>query len=158
MLTWDMGLDNDDNWFLLLSPNGDEELLKITQQVMTNAPEHMDWLFYSSRPAKTWNRQILIYDELHDELIIDASNWHYLVFDDEDEKLAIVLEATNLTSIDSNLTETAAAEFLIKELGELNWILQIGSVEVVSSVENEHEEIKNHISELKEHLAELQSN
>lgn len=155
MLTWDMGLNDENNWFLMLSPNGDSEMLKVSQRAMSEAPEHMDWLFYSSRPAKNWNRQFVVYDELHDEQTIDASDWHYLVFDGDEDKLALIIEASNVSHLNEELAETAAEQFIIHELGELAWILQVGSVEIVSIVEPDHEEMKNHVSDLKDHLAEI---
>jgi hypothetical protein len=155
MLTWDMGLNVDDHWFLMLSPNGNPDMLKISQKTMAEAPQHMDWLFYSSRPAKNWNRQFTVYDELHDEQNIDASNWHYLVFDGEEDKLALILEASNVSHLNEELTETAAEQFIIHELGELTWMLHVGSVEIIPMVEPDHEELKNHVSDLKEHLVEI---
>ncbi len=155
MFTWDLGLNDDNNWFLLLSPNGDKDMLKVSQHIMTFAPEHMDWLFYSSRPPRNWDRQFVVYDELHDEQPIDASEWQYLIFEDEDDALVIVLEAKNMTHLNEDISETAAEQFIIHELGELAWMLHVGSVEIVPTVEPNHEELKNHVSELKEHLAEI---
>lgn len=155
MLTWDMGLNDENNWFLMLSPNGNKDMLMVSQRIVNEAPEHMDWLFYSSRPAKNWNRQFVVYDELHDEQTIDASDWYYLIFDSEDDKLALIIEASNISHLNEELTETAAEQFVVHELGELAWMLQIGSVEIVPTVEQDHEEMKNHVSDLKEHLAEI---
>ena len=157
MLTWDMGLDDDNNWFLSLSPNGNEDMLKVTQMIMADAPEHMDWLFYSSKPAKKWNRQFSVYDDYLDEQSVDASNWHYLIFEDEDEdgKLALVLEAGNVAHLDQELVATAAEQFVIHEIGELPWIQFIGSVEIVAELESEHAAEKTPVADLKEHLLEL---
>jgi hypothetical protein len=155
MLTWDIGLNEDDNWFLTLSPNGNKDILKISQSIMAEAPDHMDWIFHASKPAKNWNRQFSVYDDYLDEQLVDASNWHYLIFEDGDGKLALILEASNVSHLNEELTETAAEQFIIHELGELTWMLHVGSVEIIPMVEPDHEELKNHVSDLKEHLVEI---
>lgn len=155
MLTWDLGLNEDNNWFLMLSPNGDKEMLNVSQRIISDAPEHMDWLFYASRPPKSWNRTFKVYNASFDEVHIDASEWHYLIFEDEDEKLVLVLEAQSISHLDDELADNVGEQFVIHELGELPWMFHISSVEIVSSVEIEHETMKNHVSDLSEHLAEL---
>jgi hypothetical protein len=155
MLTWDIGLNEDENWFLALSPNGNKDILKISQSIMAEAPEHMDWLFYSSKPAKNWNRQFSVYDDYLDEQLVDASNWHYLIFEDGDGKLALVLEAGNVMHLDQELAETAAEKFVIHEIGELHRIQFIGSVEIVAELESEHAAEKTPVADLKEHLLEI---
>ncbi|MEJ6583441.1 MAG: hypothetical protein QNL61_06180 [Crocinitomicaceae bacterium] len=155
MLTWDIGLNEDDNWFLTLSPNGNKDILKISQSIMAEAPDHMDWIFHASKPAKNWNRQFSVYDDYLDEQLVDASNWHYLIFEDGDGKLALVLEAGNVMHLDQELAETAAEKFVIHEIGELHRIQFIGSVEIVAELESEHAAEKTPVTDLKEHLLEL---
>ena len=61
-----------------------------------------------------------MYDDYLDEQLVDASNWHYLIFEDGDGKLALVLEAGNVMHLDQELAETAAEKFVIHEIGELH--------------------------------------
>lgn len=155
VLTWDIGLNDDENWFLTLSPNGNHDMLKVSQKIMIDAPEHMDWLFYASKPAKSWNRQFSIYDDNMDEAFIDASLWHYIVFEEEVGKLELVIEAKNIAHLDSEVAETAAEQFVIHELGELTWIKNVASVEIVHALESEFEPTKTPVTELKEHFFEI---
>lgn len=155
VLTWDVGLDDGQNWFLTLSPNGNKDMLKVSQNIMALAPEHMDWLFHSSKPAKNWNRQFTVYDSYMDEQFIDASEWQYIVFEEDDGKLEIVLEAKNIPSFDPEVLVSAAEQFLIQEIGEAFFMLCISSVELVPVIDLEFESSKYHVSELKDHLAEI---
>ena len=155
VLTWDIGLNDDENWFLTLSPNGNQDMLKVSQRIIADAPEHMDWLFYASKPAKNWNRKFTIYDNALDEAFIDASQWHYVVFEEEDGTLELVLEGQNITHLDPEVAETAAEQFVIQELGEVTWILRISSIVIVPVLESEYEATKTPVSELKEHLSEI---
>ena len=59
MLTWDIGLNEDDNWFLTLSPNGNKDILKISQSIMAEAPDHMDWIFKLVNLPKTGTANFL---------------------------------------------------------------------------------------------------
>lgn len=155
VLTWDLGLNDDDQWFLMLSPNGKEDMLKVSQKIMDFAPEHMSWLFYASRPAKNWDRKFTIYDDYMDEQFIDATSWNYVLFDAEEEKVELVIEAKNLTQLNAESAETAVEQFVTQEVGELIRILLIDSIVTVDTFESEDESSKEPIGELKEHLEEL---
>ncbi|MBU2018152.1 MAG: hypothetical protein KJ941_00785 [Bacteroidetes bacterium] len=155
VFTWDIGLNDNEQWFLTISPNGNQNMLQVSQQIMDIAPEHMNWLFYASKPAKSWNRQFTIYDSYMDELFIDASSWHYIIFEEPDGKLELVLEAQNLPHIDPEVAETAAEQFVLQEIGELIRIQHVASLVLVPMLENEDQALKTPISELKEHLEEI---
>ena len=155
VLTWDIGLNDDENWFLTLSPNGNQDMLNVSQKIMAVAPEHMDWLFYASKPAKNWNRQFTVYDNALDETSIDASEWHYVIFEDDDGTLELVIEAKNISQLDFETAETAVEQFVIQEVGEVTWITRISSLEFVHTLEIEFETTKSPVSDLKEHLSEI---
>lgn len=152
MLTWDLGLDDDNAWFLTLSPNGNQDMLVVSEQVMEQAPDHMNWLFYAGRPAKKWDRVISIHDDNLDECFIDASSWHYIVFEEEDGKLELVIEAQNTAHLDAELLENAAEQFVVHEIGELLRMRHISTVSIVSEMESEYAASKETISELKGHV------
>lgn len=155
MLTWDVGLDDDGRWFLKLSPNGNKEMLQISQKIMDAAPEHMGWLFYASKPAKIWNRQFTVYDSYMDEQFIDASQWQYIVFEEDDGTLELIIEAKNSSHLDPEVAETAAEQFVIQEIGEVTRILFISSIVIMHTLESDYESAKAPITELKEHLDEI---
>ncbi|MCJ8288847.1 MAG: hypothetical protein HRT58_05485 [Crocinitomicaceae bacterium] len=155
VLTWDVGLNDDEKWFLMLSPNGNREMFEVSQKIMDAAPEHMAWLFYSSKPAKEWNRQFTIYDDYMDEQFIDATPWNYIVFEEDDGKLELIIEAKNILQLDSDSANAAAEQFVIQEIGEATRILLISSVVIMHTLESEYESSKAPVLELKEHLEEI---
>ena len=155
VLTWDVGLDEDERWFLTLSPNGNEDMFKISRKIMAEAPGHMDWLFYASRPAKKWNREFVVYDNNMDEQNIDASPWHYIVFEEHNGKLELVIEAKNIPQLDPETAEVAAEQFVINEVGEATRILNLSSIQIVHTLESEYESSKTPVKDLKDHLAEI---
>ncbi len=155
MLTWDVGLDDDERWFLMLSPNGNKEMLNVSQKTIDAAPEHIGWLFYSSKPAKEWNRKFTIYDSYMDEQFIDSSEWQYVVFEEEDGTLELIIEAKNISQLDPEVAETAVEQFVVQEIGEVTRIQFISSVSITHTLESDYESAKAPITELKEHLDEI---
>lgn len=155
VLTWDIGLNDDGNWFLSLSPNGNKEMLEVSQKIMDEAPEHMGWLFFASKPALTWNRQFTAYDSYMDEQFVDASEWHYVIFEEEDGTFELIIEAKNCSQWDTEFAETAAEQFVIQEVGELLRIQAISSIVLTHALDDDYQSAKAPITELKEHLDEV---
>lgn len=155
VLTWDIGLNEQNKWFFMLSPNGSKDNLEVSQKIMAVAPEHMDWLFYASRPAKNWDRNFTVYNNEMDEEFIDASPWHYVVFEEDDGTIELLLEAQNINRLDIELAETAAEQFVIQEVGEKPRILNISSIIIEHTLDDEYQDSKSPVSELKEHLEEI---
>ena len=152
--TWDIGLNDTNEWFLTISPNGDRDLYKVTREVMGLAPEHMNWTFYSSKPAKKWNRKFSIHNYDYDVVDIDASTWEYVAFEEDDGRLELILEANNIQHLDSETAKDAANEFVLRELGEALKMSRIASVEIVQQLESEFDDTKDSILELKAHMEE----
>lgn len=155
MLTWDIGLNDDNNWFLLLSPNGNPDMLEVSEKIMELAPDHTSWIFHASRPAKNWDRTFTVYNQEMDVVEIDASDWHYLIFDDEDEKFELLFEAKNISKLHPEEAETAAEQFVIHEIGEAARIRHISTIEVVHSFDSDVETLKASVAELNAHLGEV---
>lgn len=153
IFTWDVGLNDDQKWFLTISPNGNQEMYNISHEIMAVAPNHMDWLFYAGKPAKKWNRQFAVYDDEMEEQFIDASQWHYLVFVEEDGKLELVIEANNINHLDTDTADLAAEYFVTHELSERIRIQNISSIIVVPELDIEDQLSKISVLELKENLA-----
>lgn len=152
MLTWDLGLDDSNAWFMTLSPNGDKELLEISQRIIENAPTQLEWAFNSSKPAKVWERTFTVYNNNMDEVHIDASSWHYVAQEETDQKIKLIFEAKNIQHLDEETAETAANLFLVQEIGEKTKIVRVSSITIVHELESGYQELKSSINELKNHF------
>lgn len=152
MLTWDLGLDDTNAWFMTLSPNGDKKLLEISQRIIEHAPTQLEWAFNSSKPAKVWERAFTVYNNNMDEVHIDASAWHYIAQEEKDQKIKLIFEAKNIQHLDEETAETAANLFLVQEIGEKTKIVRVSSVAIVHELESGYQEIKSSINELKNHF------
>lgn len=153
-LTWDVGLDDQNAWFITVSPNGDRDLYKKSKAIIKQAPTHMDWKFYAAKTARNWNKIFKVYNVDFEEVEIDASNWEYIAFEEDDGTLELILEAKNTKHLDSETALDAANIFVMNELGEALMIDRISKLEIVDEVEAEYQDTKSPVNELKSHLEE----
>jgi len=149
VFTWDVGLDDFNDWFLTISPNGNSDYLKVSQEIILAAPNHMNWTFHSSKPAKVWDRKFLVYSFEMEEYSIDAGSWEFVISNNEENTIDLIIVADNLAHLDPDTAELAANQFLVSELGELTTIRRIGSVSIVEKIEERREPIANLIASVK---------
>lgn len=154
MFTWEIGPDKVKPWFLTISPNGDRDLIRVSQKIIEHAPNLDDWEFNYCKPAKDWDRKFIIYDSNMNEQNIDASNWKYVMLRNEDGMIDLILEAKNITHLDHNTARTAADIIVTSEIGEEIKIQKILSVDIVDKLERQYNSRKTEIQYLKKHLNE----
>ncbi len=154
MFTWEIGPGKVKPWFLTISPNGDRDLIRVSQKIIEHAPNLDDWEFNYCKPAKDWDRKFIIYDSNMNEQNIDASNWKYVVLRNEDGMIDLILEAMNITHLDHDTARTAADIIVTSEIGEETKIQKILSVDIVDRLERQYNSRKTEIRYLKKHLNE----
>ena len=155
MFSWEIGRGKVKPWFFTISPNGDRERIKISQEIIESAPNLDNWGFHFSKPAIDWDRKFIIYDSIMNEQHIDASNWKYVALKNEDGMIELILEATNISHLDRDTATIAADLFVTNEIGEETKIQLIFSVDIVGQLESKYNSRKAGIQKLKKHLDEL---
>ena len=152
MFTWEIGPGKVKPWFLTISPNGDRDLIRVSQKIIEHAPNLDDWEFNYCKPAKDWDRKFIIYDSNMNEQNIDASNWKYVMLRNEDGMIDLILEAKNITHLDHDTARTAAEIIVTSEIGEETKIQKILSVDIVNKLERQYNSRKTEIQYLKKHI------
>ena len=147
--SWDIGQNEDDQWFFTISPNLDGELLEISKSIIELAPDHLNWFFYSSKPTKKWDYQLEVFDELLDVFTVDASKWCYNAFEEEDGSIELVFEIGTLANKHSEAIENSITAFIINELGEEFLISEISNIEFFELFDEELSATKSPITALK---------
>ena len=147
--SWDIGQNEDNQWFFTISPNLDGELLKISTAVIELVPDHLNWFFYSSKPTKKWDYQLEVFDELLDVFTVDTSKWYYNAFEEEDGSIELVFEINTLANKHSEAIENSITAFIINELGEEFLISEISNIEFFKVFDEEFSATKAPITELK---------
>lgn len=154
MFTWEIGPGKVKPWFLTISPNGDRDLIRVSQKIIEHAPNLDDWEFNYCKPAKDWDRRFIIYDSNMNEQNIDASNWKYVMLRNEDGMIDLILEAMNITHLDHDTARTAADIIVTSEIGEETKIQKILSVDIVDKLKRQYNSRKIEIQYLKKHFNE----
>lgn len=149
VFTWDIGLDDLNEWFLTISPNGNNDYLKISQEIVLAAPAHINWTFHSSKPAKNWDRKFVVHSYEMEEYPIDAGSWEFVISKNKENTIDLIIVAGNMDHVDPDTAELAANQFLVTELGELITIRRIGSVSIVDTINDSKEPIANLIASIK---------
>lgn len=148
-LSWDVEKGNKKSWSFTISPNGEPELLKITKEIITNAPELENWEFNYAKQAKKWDRKLSIYDfemELHQ---IDITNWEFLVTNNSNGMFDLLIEAPNTKHLDKETCNSVANIAVINEIGEEAKILKFASISIVNEIDEEYEAVKENINSLR---------
>ena len=152
--SWQIGPGTQRPWFLTISPNGDRELMTVSKEIMSNAPDLDDWEFNYCRPAKNWDREFSLYDDNMIQQKINASNWKCIALNSEGG-IEIMLEADNIAHLDNETARTAADIVVINEIGEEAKILNVCSVAIVAQLESTYDSRKTEIKNLRKHLYEI---
>lgn len=155
IFSWEIRPGVSKNWSLIISPNGDKELLRKSKKIMHKAPIHEEWEFHYCRPALNWDRQLLIYDSFMDEQQINASNWKYVVVPLKEEKFKLILEANNINHLDRETALKAAHMTVVNEIGEETKIHSVSSIDIVDQLKQEHKSSKSDILKLKDQFLKI---
>lgn len=131
MFTWEMGPLDEQFYFLTISPNGNEELLGISKQIIEFSPNLPDWKFNYAKPAKEWDLKFSVFDDFMEEHRIDASSWNYLIERKSSNNINIIIEAGNLAHLDQETKMTAVDLVVTSLIGEAFKIYNIKSLQAV---------------------------
>lgn len=132
MFTWEMGPKGDGQYFLTISPNGNEELLQVSKQIIALSPELKNWEFFYAKPAKDWDLKFSVFDDFMDEHPVDASGWRYLIQRPSKRNAQVIIEAENISHLDEETKMTAGDLVVTSLLGEAFKIYHIGKIIVVN--------------------------
>jgi hypothetical protein len=98
-VAWELGPGATAENALAISPDGDPDLLPLTQRIVAMAPELRRWEFHPARPARSESMEFLIGTSGDDEIAIDARSWRYVLFEYPDLTFDVVLEQANLADV-----------------------------------------------------------
>jgi len=82
---WEIGPTDTSGYYFAISPNLDLEKLKYSMQIVEVSPKCEGWLFLSSKPQKKWSGVWKMKNELGKEILINSSDWKYVLYKFEDE-------------------------------------------------------------------------
>jgi bifunctional DNA-binding transcriptional regulator/antitoxin component of YhaV-PrlF toxin-antitoxin module len=136
-LEWELGPGETTKSCLTISPGRNPQMVALAKNVISEAPRLHGWEFNAIRRPKAWKRQFGIQrgDRL---LMVDASDWRFVLLKYEDESVEIVLvnDVQSDEFTDAEMEEMAAT-FLESELGEQTLLDPLILYSLVDTVEPE---------------------
>jgi hypothetical protein len=149
--TWEIGPGKQKENMLVISPNGDRELLTHTKEVVKSSIPCPNWEFLYAKPPKDWN---FIFDfNINDNIIaIDTIQWLYVLLKYQDDMLEIILKADNIEDFNYNDKLMAAEIALDSALGEENRLNNICGIEIVKSFPDRYKGKESSFKNIAEHI------
>jgi hypothetical protein len=154
-LAWELGPGSVAENVLAISPDGERELLPLTQRIVSLAPEIPHWELLPARPPRSPSLELSITDSAGRELQIDAHAWRYVLFRFRDGMCDLVLEQNDLKHVSEGDRYTVATLVLDGLLGEQMRLLRIQDVEPVVTLPREQAKKASPITDLAAHLRSL---
>lgn len=152
LFSWEISPGKSKAWSLTISPNGDTDLLKVSREIMNNAPQLSNWEFHYCKQAKEWNKEFEIYDELMTEHSIVASSWNFVALPKKGNQVQLIIEANNILHLDDETQLSAGELFVLNEIGEKAIIQKVSSILVVNELDKKYKEQRVSIDQMKIHF------
>ncbi len=152
---WELGPGTNKANALVLSPDGDPELLKLTRSIIAQAPELKDWEFHHAKPPKQWDLKLSLQGSEGEPVWVDARKWRYALLKFPDDLFDIVIVAPDLSSHDESVQYAAACVVLDGVLGEERRLERIANIEVLVEAPPDLESKLSSIADLDDHMTNL---
>lgn len=153
--SWDLGLDDLNEWFFTISPNLDVDRLQTSKAIIEEAPQFLKWKFYAAKQSKIWNKVVTVYNVDFNEVNLNISEWNYIAFQYSDNELELIFETGETSGIHKDQLLEAINTTLLNELGEELKIVHIAKIDVCTVLPEEDQQDKSSISDLKQHVSEF---
>lgn len=140
---------------LIISPRGDKKLLEYSKQVIDLSPSLQKWEFQHYKPAKIWDYHFSIIEK-EARIMIDASDWEYVLLKFPDGTYDIIVKALTLKAVPKEYHYSALNIALDSILGEKMRIELIGDTEMVEKFPVEYKKSATSIKFLKDQLYQLE--
>jgi len=133
-LDWEVGPGQFKRNSLTISPDGDEELLPLTEHIIDRSPSIDNWEFYSTKqPKANWN----LLELTQNNISVNASEWEYVILKYDDGKIEILVKADDLKSYDKETKEIIVKIVLTNLLGEKLFMQQVDYFDIVDEFDGD---------------------
>ncbi|EHQ24338.1 hypothetical protein [Mucilaginibacter paludis] len=149
---WEIGPWEDNAYYFAISPNLDSVKLEFTREFIRNAPKCFGWHFLPSKPPKSdWQGKWKMKNEMGNEILVDSSNWEYILYEFEDETFDMDIMINGIDG-DDNVVNTAIDIALTGYLGEETFMRLIKNIKIVSSFEESYPNKATLVKHIKKHI------
>ncbi len=155
--SWEIGPGKIQENSLVISPNGNLELLPFTKKIIASSRNCLGWEYHYAKPPKDWELKFEYAMSSGEELIVDASKWKYVLLRYDDGMFQIIIKSQHLTRI-SHEDKLAIAEIALDGiLGEEMRMQTIAEINLVEDFQSSYGNEAGNISDLLNHLKSFKS-
>ena len=120
------------SYVFTFSPNNDKQLLRLSQQLVQSAPNLPMWEFQYCLPAQPdWDFKFQMLNNLIVLQTFDASEWQFVLIEEEDYRVTVNIRADNLDTLDMDDKNTAVSRAVNKLIGEELRIKEVYALKLV---------------------------
>jgi hypothetical protein len=151
-LSWEIGPGINEANALVISPNGNLDLLEYTKTIVAKAKQCNNWEYHFAKPPKHWDLAFEFQTQGDKTIKVDALDWKYILLQYEDGMYGTVICCSNLEKI-SKSDRLMVAEILLDGiLGEEKRIKLIDDIEMVYTFTKAEESKAGNIKDIEKHL------
>jgi|SRR5450432_543111 len=150
--SWEIGPGKIQENSLVISPNGDLELLQVTKMIIANSKNCLGWEYHYAKPPKDWELKFEYSTRSGEQINVDACNWKYILLRYEDGMFEIIIKTQSLSNMryDDRLAIVEIA--LDGILGEEMRMQNIADINLVDDFEISQRAEAGNINDLLNHL------
>ena len=129
---WGIDKGHQKSFVFSFSPNNDKKLLALSKQLVQTAPNLPMWEFQYCLPAKkNWDYKFQMFNNLIVLQTFDASEWQFVLIEEEDYRVSVEVKVDNLDSLDMDDKKVAISRAVNHLIGEELRINEIYSIKPV---------------------------
>ncbi|MEM6317163.1 MAG: hypothetical protein AAF960_05795 [Bacteroidota bacterium] len=148
---WGIDIGLQKSFSFTFSPNNDPKLLALSKQIVAAAPNLPLWEFYYCRPAeKDWDFQFQMLNNLIVPQTFDASEWSFVLIEEDDYRVTIEIKADNLDTLDMDDKITAMSRAVNRLIGEEIRIKEVANIKPIFHFDPRDQEWVYPFSEFRE--------
>jgi len=101
MFAWEIGVGIEKQHSFTISPNGNKDRLRLSRQIVKQAPELRLWEFNYCKPIRSdWDFTLEVFNNMLIKQTYDASKWDFVLEEEENQKIKILFCASNIATLD----------------------------------------------------------
>ena len=148
---WGIDEGQQKSYVFSFSPNNDKKLLALSKELVKAAPNLPMWEFQYCLPAQPeWDFKFQMLNNLIVLQTFDASEWQFVLIEEEDYRVSIDIKADNLDTLDMDDKITAISRAVNKLIGEELRIKETTSIKPVHQFDPRDEEWVYPMTEFRE--------
>ena len=152
---WEIGPGISKEYSLVVSPNGDINLLPSTKMIISSAIGSSRWEFFYAKPPKQWDLFFYFETIIGRVIEIDAKDWKYILKEISNSLFDITVQAVGLEKEDATDKHAIVEIVLDGQLGEELRMTTIDNIEIVSHINDDMSKHATNIRNLLNHVKHL---